>query len=91
MDRDPIYIEFIQFIKALTAFLSLRIRKTGLKFENLKDFVVDVLMVRRGANTSLFVHGSILSLALVVLVGGGILLSTGVVSGSYPGVQLIHL
>jgi len=43
-------------------------------------------MVRRGANTSLFVHASVISLAVVVLVGGGFLSSTSVVSGSYPGV-----
>lgn len=43
-------------------------------------------MVRRGANTSMFVHASVISLALVVLLGGGVLSSGSVVSGSYPGV-----
>ena len=61
---------------------------TGLSFEKIKDFIVDLLMVRRGANTSLFVHGSILALALVVLIGGGVILSSQVVSGSYPGVPV---
>ncbi len=86
MDHDPIYKEFIESVKACTSYLVFRIQRIGLNFEKIKDFVVDILMVRRGANTSLFVHGSILGLALVVLIGGGILLSTSVVSGSYPGV-----
>lgn len=86
MDHDPIYREFLHFIKALFAYLAARLHKTGLRFEAIKDFVVDILMVRRGANTSLFVHGSILGLAVVVLVGGGVFSSSSVVSGSYPGV-----
>lgn len=86
MDHDPIYKEFIAFIRALASYLAFRLQKWGLSFEKIKDFIVDVLMVRRGANTSLFVHGSILALALIVLIGGGVLLSSSVVSGSYPGI-----
>lgn len=87
MDHEPLHREFIAFVKALFAYLAARLQKTGLRFEAVKDFVVDILMVRRGANTSLFVHGSILGLAVVVLVGGGVFSSSSVVSGSYPGVQ----
>ena len=86
MDHDPIYKEFVSFVKALASYLTFRLHRTGLSFEKVKNFVVDILMVRRGANTSLFVHGSILGLAFVVLAGGGVLLSSSVVSGSYPGV-----
>ena len=86
MDHDPIYREFGHFIKALFNYTFHRLRKSGLRFEAVKDFVVDILMVRRGANTSLFVHGSILGLAVIVLVGGGVFSSSSVVSGSYPGV-----
>src|SRR3990167_3846752 len=86
MDRQPIFKEFSAYIKAFAAYFKLRTRQTGLNFEKIKNFVVDVLMVRRGANTYFFIHGSILVLAVVVLVGGGILSSTSVVSGSYPGV-----
>jgi len=86
MDHDSIYKEFVTFLKAFFSYSTFRLQRAGLSFEKIKDFVVDILMVRRGANTSLFVHGSILGLAFVVLVGGGVLLSSSVVSGSYPGV-----
>jgi len=86
MDHDPIYREFVEFVRAFFSYTSHRLHMTGLSFEKVKDLVVDLLMVRRGANTSLFVHGSILALALVVLIGGGVILSASVVSGSYPGV-----
>lgn len=86
MDHDPIYKEFVDFVKSFISYLTFRIVRAGLNFEKVKDAIVDILMVKRGVNTSLFVHGSILSLAVVVLVGGGILLSTSVISGSYPGV-----
>ena len=86
MDHDPLYREFVEFVKALFSYTSHRLHMTGLSFEKVKNLVVDLLMVRRGANTSLFVHGSILALALVVLVGGGVILSSSVVSGSYPGI-----
>src|SRR3989344_2622650 len=86
MDRDPIHKEFIAFLRALFAYINLRLTKAGLNFEEIKNFVVDVLLARRGANTSLFVHGSIIGLAIVVLITGGVLSSTSVISGSYPGV-----
>lgn len=86
MDWDPIPKEFVAFIRELFFYLTHRLHKTGLNFEKVKNFIVDILMVRRGANTSLFVHFSILALAGVVFVGGGVLSSTSVVSGSYPGV-----
>lgn len=86
MDWDPIPKEFISFIREFFSYLKSRLHRTGLNFEKVKNIIVDILMVRRGANTSLFVHLSILGLALVVLVGGGVLTSTSVVSGSYPGV-----
>ncbi len=86
MDYDPIQQELLQFIRALLFYLTHRIHKTGLNFEKYKNFLVDILMVRRGANTSMFVHVSLIALAIVVLVSGGFLSSSTVVSGSYPGV-----
>lgn len=86
MDYDPIQKEFILFIKALANYVSFRLQHWGLKFETVKNFVVDILMVRRGANTSLFIHFSILGLAFVVFVAGGVVLPSSVVSGSFPGV-----
>lgn len=86
MDYDPIYREFAAFLKALFFYLTHRLHRTGVNFEKFKNLIVDILMVRRGANTSMFVHASIIGLAVVVLAGGGVLSSTSVVSGSYPGV-----
>lgn len=88
MDWEPIHKEFVIFVKEFLAWIGFRLRKGGLHFESVKNFVVDILMVRRGANTSLFIHLGILALAFSVLLGGGILLSTSVVSGSYPGVAV---
>jgi len=86
LDSDPLHKEFGAFLKALGLYLIFRLTKTGLNFEEIKDFIVDILLSRRGAHTSLFVHASILGLALTVLVGGGVIASNSVVSGSYPGV-----
>src|SRR3989344_291962 len=86
MDHDPIHKEFIAYLSAFASYLTSRIRRTGLNFEGIKNIVVDTLLVRRGANTSLFIHFSILGLAITVLVSGGVLSSTSVISGSYPGV-----
>jgi murein DD-endopeptidase MepM/ murein hydrolase activator NlpD len=88
MDQQPLPKEFLSFIHDLFFYITHRLHKTGLNFEKVKDFVVDILMVRRGANTSLFVHFSILGLAAVVLIGGGVISPTSVVSGSYPGVAV---
>ncbi len=86
MDWDPIHKELVEFIRVLFFYLTHRLHRGGLNFEKFKNIIVDVLMVRRGANTSMFVHASVISLAIVVFVGGGVLSSTSVVSGSYPGV-----
>ena len=86
MDHEPIYKEFIEFLRAAGSYFFERLALLGFNFEKLKDFIVDVLMVRRGANTSAFVHLSILTLAIGVLVGGGVFTTGGVVSGSFPGV-----
>ncbi len=88
MDQRPLFLEFFSFIRDLFFYITHRLHKTGLNFEKVKNLVVDILMVRRGANTSLFVHLSILGLAAVVLIGGGVISPTSVVSGSYPGVPV---
>lgn len=86
MDHDPIYKEFVAFLKSFSSYIKIRFNKAGLLFEDIKNLLVDVLMVRRGANTSFFLHASIIGLAFSVLVAGGVLSSSSVISGSYPGV-----
>lgn len=86
MDHDPIYRELAHFIRAFFAYIVLRFSNAGLSFEKVKNFVVDFLLVRRGANVSVFVHVGLLVLAVSVLLAGGVFSPSRIVSGSYPGV-----
>lgn len=88
MDHDPIYQEFIQFLRSFSSYVVYRLTRAGLNFEKIKDFIVDALLARRGANTSFFIHASIVILAISVLLGGGVFSSSSVVSGSFPGVPV---
>lgn len=86
LDRDPLYRDFPRFFIALFSYIRLRLKSWGAQFENVKDVLVDVLMVRRGANTALFVHLCVVFLAIGALLTGGVFTSQAVVSGSYPGI-----
>lgn len=86
LDHDPLHREFGDFLRSLTFYIRFRLHHWGLRFEKVKNFVVDVLLAKRGANTSVFVHFSVIVLAISVLAAGGFITSGSVVSGSYPGV-----
>ncbi len=86
LDHDPLPKEFADFFRSFFRYFSTRLRDSGKFFEKGKDFVVDVLLVRRGANASLFVHISIVVIAIGALAAGGVLSSGSIVSGSFPGV-----
>jgi murein DD-endopeptidase MepM/ murein hydrolase activator NlpD len=86
LDRDPIFKEFAAFLRAFSSYIKFKLLHAGDVFETLKGIIVDVLMVKRGANTSLFVHLSVVILAIAALVTGGVFSSQSVLSGSYPGV-----
>lgn len=86
LDRDPIFKELIVFIRAFFSYIKYRLKHAGDLFETVKGIVVDVLMVKRGANTSLFVHLSVVIMAITALITGGVFSSQAVLSGSYPGV-----
>lgn len=88
LDRDPIYKEFRLFLRALIFYIKVRSNASGLKFEAVKNFIVDALMVRRGAYTALFVHLCVVLMTIGVLVAGGVFSTGSVVSGSYPGVAV---
>ncbi|OGD86835.1 hypothetical protein A2870_04495 [Candidatus Curtissbacteria bacterium RIFCSPHIGHO2_01_FULL_41_11] len=88
MDHDPIFKEFTQFLSSFSSYIVHRLKRAGFNFEKIKDVVVDALLARRGANTSFFIHASIVVLAVSVLAGGGVFSSTSVVSGSFPGVPV---
>lgn len=86
MDHPPIYREFIEFVKALFSYVILRLSGAAASFESVKSFVVDFLLVRRGANVSTFVHLCLVVLSVGVLLAGGVFSPSRIVSGSYPGV-----
>lgn len=86
LDHEPIYREFIDFIKAFFSYVILRLSRAGFAFERAKDFIVDFLLVKRGANVSFFVHIGLIMLAISVLAAGGVFSPSRIVSGSYPGV-----
>lgn len=56
------------------------------EFENLKNFIVDVLMYRRGIRQKIIWHASMVSLALIGVLTSGIFGGTSLVSSTYPGV-----
>ncbi|MBI3342373.1 peptidoglycan DD-metalloendopeptidase family protein [Candidatus Curtissbacteria bacterium] len=86
LDRDPLHRDFPRFFIAFFSYIRLRLKSWGTQFENVKDVLVDVLMVRRGAHTALFVHLCVVFLAIGALLTGGVFTSGAVVSGSYPGI-----
>lgn len=91
MDHEPIYRELLNFLRAAGSYFLSRLGGAGVNFEKAKDIVVSLLLVRRGANVGAFAHLSILGIAFGVLVAGGVFSSSGVVSGSYPGVPAAPL
>lgn len=86
LDHPALPREFVGFCRALYRYIRFRLKHSGLRFEKVKNFIVDVLLAKRGANTSIFVHFSVVLLAIAVLIAGGFISSGAVVSGSYPGV-----
>lgn len=88
MDHPPIYEEFVEFVRAFFSWVILRLSGAAVRFESVKNFIVDFLLVRRGANVSTFVHLSLIAIALSVLAGGGVFSPSRIVSGSYPGVPV---
>src|SRR4030042_4181517 len=86
MDHDPLHKELIAFIGAFFSYTASRLHRAGLNFESVKSVLVYILRTKRGANTPLFVHISVILMAIGVLVTGGVLSTSSVISGSYPGV-----
>lgn len=77
-------------LKALiSAFIWYSKRKTiyfGARFEDFKNFWVEILMYRRGSLQKHVWHGSMISLALVGILTSGVFGGESILSASYPGV-----
>ncbi len=56
------------------------------KFEGLKNFIVDVLMYRRGIRQKIIWHTSMVGLAMIGIIASGMFGGTSLVSSSYPGI-----
>ena len=63
-----------------------KIRYFASKFEELKNFLVEVLMKKRGEHQKRFWHGAMLGLLLVGILTSGILGGRSIISSSYPGI-----
>lgn len=72
--------------RALIWYSRRKIHKTALKFEGLKNFLVEVLMQGRGIHQKRFWHGSMMSLAVVGILTSGVFGGQSIISSTYPGI-----
>lgn len=63
-----------------------KIRYFAGEFEKLKNFLVEVLMKKRGEHQKRFWHGAMLGLLLVGVLASGILGGRSLISSTYPGI-----
>lgn len=63
-----------------------KIRFFAKEFEKLKNFLVEVLMKRRGEHQKRFWHGAMLGLLLVGILTSGVLGGRSLISSTYPGI-----
>lgn len=72
--------------KALIWYTRLKIKYFANRFEDIKNFVVELLMHRRGAHQKRFWHGSILILLVVAIITSGVFGGQSLVSSTFPGI-----
>lgn len=72
-------------IKALVRYLHKKTIILAAGFEEIKNFLVEILMQRRGMNQKRFWHGSILGLASVGILTSGVFGGGSLISSTYPG------
>ncbi len=84
---DLLFLDLKLFFKFVIKYLLKRLHLAGLHFESFKKVFVSILLWRRGFLHKPFVHASLLALAVVAIVAGGAIGGTGIVAGSYPGVE----
>lgn len=72
--------------RALIWYTKRKIHFFALKFEDLKNFLVELLMQGRGVYQKRFWHGSMMSLVLVGILTSGVLGGGSIISSSYPGI-----
>jgi len=77
----------ILFFYTLFSYLIKRLYQLILRFEHFKDAIVDLLLWKRGILHRPFVHACLIAIVVVTTVLGGVFTGSGIVAGSYPGVE----
>lgn len=72
--------------KALIWYSRLKVKFFALRFEDIKNFVVELLMQKRGAHQKRFWHGAIFVLAMAAVITSGVFGGQSLVSSTYPGI-----
>lgn len=78
--------DFKALFKACGWYSRKKIRRLAKEFEQLKNFLVEVLMQRRGELQKRFWHGSMIILALIGILTSGVFGGQSIISSTYPGV-----
>lgn len=85
MKFDLIWEDFLSFIKCLHIYTQKKTNLYATRFETVKDYLVGMLMSRRGIYTRPFLH-----LSLAVLIAAG-LISAPIIGSNYPGTSAAEL
>ncbi|MBI4038317.1 M23 family metallopeptidase [Candidatus Daviesbacteria bacterium] len=78
--------DFLDLCRALIWYSKRKIASAAARFEDFKNFSVEILMVRRGALQKQVWHGAIVGLASVGILTSGIFGGRTLVSATFPGV-----
>jgi len=78
--------DLLDLFKAIVWYSKKKLTDLAHRFENFKNFVVDVLMYRRGLIQKRVWHASMVALASIGLVASGAFGGKTLVSSTYPGV-----
>lgn len=83
---NPLHSDLRTFIKFCLKYLHCRVSFFAALFEDLKGWIVDLLMFKRGVFQKRVWHGSMIGLSAFGLITSGIFGGQTIVSSSFPGV-----
>ncbi len=83
---NSIHQDLQALLKAFAWYSRKKLTDLGRRFEGFKNFVVDVLMYRRGVIQKRVWHASMVGLASIGLIASGVFGGRTLVSSTYPGV-----
>lgn len=82
---NSLHRDFAIFIKFLTRYLQNKVVYLATSFEDFKNFLVDLMMFKRGVFQKKVWHGSMIGLSAFGVLTSGIFGSQTIVSSSFPG------